>query len=240
MPDIKIYDEYETIMKIYTDKCSICRYGDGEIYHLFQHKTKYGSGGQQCSINFQKKLIEVLHNTNPKILIGFSGYYCENEFINTNYILNSLSESTKKFILETKPKLQMKFPFLFIGKLYSAEITRLAQLKNNKQIIDIYNKLFCENNCIFVGNNKIIQLIKNKIIDKFKQIEFIETPNTNAYDQYENIINKIIENDNLQDKLILISLGPTATIMSYDLAQKNHWSLDIGHYFEIYVSLQSK
>jgi hypothetical protein len=31
------------------------------------------------------------------------------------------------------------------------------------------------------------------------------------------------------DKLILIALGPTATVLAYDLAKKGYQAIDIGH-----------
>ena len=32
-----------------------------------------------------------------------------------------------------------------------------------------------------------------------------------------------------RDKLILIALGPTATVLAYDLAKEGYWAIDIGH-----------
>ena len=32
-----------------------------------------------------------------------------------------------------------------------------------------------------------------------------------------------------ENKLILIALGPTATVLAYDLAKAGYWALDIGH-----------
>jgi hypothetical protein len=32
-----------------------------------------------------------------------------------------------------------------------------------------------------------------------------------------------------RNKLVLLALGPTATVMAFDLAKENIWTLDIGH-----------
>ena len=32
-----------------------------------------------------------------------------------------------------------------------------------------------------------------------------------------------------KNKLILIALGPTATVLAYDLAKRGYWAVDIGH-----------
>lgn len=232
--DVKIFDEFETVLKIYNDKCSICRFGDGEIYHLFRTDPKCKSGGQTCSINFKNNLEKVLNNNDEKILIGFSGYFSNNDFKQKNYKLNLLSKSTLKFINKFSIKLNDKYKKIFEEKKYSAEITRLHQLIDPYPIIDIFNKMFIENDCFFIGNEKIINLLKNNNKIKFKSIEFFKAPNSNAYDNYNNLLEEIIKTDSIKNKLLLVSLGPTATVMCYDLAKMGFWAIDIGHYFEIY------
>ena len=33
-----------------------------------------------------------------------------------------------------------------------------------------------------------------------------------------------------KDDLVLIALGPTATVLAYDLSKENIWALDMGHF----------
>lgn len=236
--DIKIISEKETVDKIYNEKCSICRFGDGEIYHLYHNNSKYGSGGQICKPYIQQKLVNILNNidNNKKILIGFSGYFNDEETIKNRYVKRHISKNFLRFRNRYKKNLYNTFPHLFNNSelLYSAEITRLHQIKERKYICNIFNKIFCENKCIFVGNNKVIQLVKNILLDKFKSIEFIEAPSSNAYFVYEKIMQQINNINPDKNKVILSSLGITSTIMSYELAEKGFWAIDIGHYFELY------
>lgn len=209
------------------------RYGDGEIAHLFKTNPKYGSGGQCCSGEFRNKLINIFNNKNNKILVAFTGYFNDNKFIKENYI-GVLSNSTKRFIERYRTRLQKDFPNIFNTTLYSTEITRLPQLNvdNKKYVVNMFNKLFIENDCVFIGNDNVINLVQQKFINLFKNIEFIFGPSNNAYNSYDSIIENLFNIENLKEKLILISLGPTATVMSYDLAQQDYWTIDIGHYFE--------
>ena len=48
-----------------------------------------------------------------------------------------------------------------------------------------------------------------------------------AYSVYDKILNKVIESAS-SDDLILITLGPTATILAYDLAMKGYQAIDLG------------
>ena len=51
---------------------------------------------------------------------------------------------------------------------------------------------------------------------------------------WDNIIKNNKRIYTIKNKLLLICLGPTATVMCYDLAKIGLWAIDIGHYFEIY------
>ncbi len=52
-------------------------------------------------------------------------------------------------------------------------------------------------------------------------------PHKNAFDKYDRILS-MVEKSVLKDELALISLGPTATVLAYDLARCGIQALDIG------------
>lgn len=52
-------------------------------------------------------------------------------------------------------------------------------------------------------------------------------PAENAFDRYEEIYNEAVKQP--KDKLFLIALGPTASVLAYDLAMKGYQAIDIGH-----------
>ena len=60
-----------------------------------------------------------------------------------------------------------------------------------------------------------------------KTIKRIIAPAKNAYDDFENILKKALSVD--KDYLFLIALGPTATVLSYELAKKDRVAFDVGH-----------
>ena len=58
-------------------------------------------------------------------------------------------------------------------------------------------------------------------------------PNLNAFKVYNKILTEVIsiqKKDLIQEKnLILVSLGPTATILAYDLHRLGYQAIDVGH-----------
>lgn len=69
--------------------------------------------------------------------------------------------------------------------------------------------------------------IDYNIFDNSKSIEYIYAPSKNAFDKYEEILEKSMKHS--KDKLFIIILGPTANILAYDLAVKGYRALDFGH-----------
>ena len=69
--------------------------------------------------------------------------------------------------------------------------------------------------------------IGNDLFDTAASIRRILAPATNAFDKYEEILKRACQLE--KECLILIALGPTATILSYDLAKAGYQALDIGH-----------
>jgi hypothetical protein len=53
-------------------------------------------------------------------------------------------------------------------------------------------------------------------------------PNREAFEKYDMILEKV-KMYSTEKYLILLALGPTATILAYDLAKLGYQAIDIGH-----------
>ena len=67
----------------------------------------------------------------------------------------------------------------------------------------------------------------NDLFDNVKSIKRILCPAENAFSSYNEILETTMDNAN--GRLILIALGMTATVLSYDLAMNGFRAIDIGH-----------
>lgn len=69
--------------------------------------------------------------------------------------------------------------------------------------------------------------VGNDLFDNAKSIKRILCPAENAFDAYEKIMESI---DALwRGELVILALGPTATVLASDLSQKGIQALDLGH-----------
>lgn len=69
--------------------------------------------------------------------------------------------------------------------------------------------------------------VGNDMFNKVKSLQRILCPPENAFDKYDAIKNEAMKIS--KDKLILLSLGPTAKVLAYDLFLLGYRVIDIGH-----------
>ena len=69
--------------------------------------------------------------------------------------------------------------------------------------------------------------IGNDLLNNTNSIKRIICPAINAFNVYDKILASALQfNKNI---LILIALGPTATVLAYDLYKSNYQVIDLGH-----------
>ena len=69
--------------------------------------------------------------------------------------------------------------------------------------------------------------VNNDLFDNVKSIKRILCPIVNAFNIYEKILQEALKIK--KNKLILLALGPTASVLAYDLYHAGYQVLDIGH-----------
>jgi glycosyltransferase family protein len=115
---------------------------------------------------------------------------------------------------------------------YSSTITRFyIDLKSKKGVPNYIKKLkkvWDQREVVIIEGEKSRLGVGNDLFDNMKSIERIICPTINAFNKYKEIINTIKKNVR-KNKLILIALGPTATILAYDLYKLGYLAIDIGH-----------
>lgn len=218
---LKIKNSSETVFYIKMHKCSVSRFGDGE----FEVMSGSGNGFQSSNNELAHRLIEVISNPiknhiicipmplksqkelklAPKLFIlGFlatSGRNMVYPFLNKKY--QYFDTNFTRFYMPYKKKNNI-----------STYVERLKQIWEKRDICIVegrYSRLGV-NNDLFLNANTIVRIIG---------------PEKNAFDSYDRILEQIkIYGGN---RLVLIALGMTATVLAYDLAKEGFQAIDIGH-----------
>lgn len=217
-PIVKSVDEAIDI--IIKNKASISRFGDGE-FNLLQGKSiKF----QEYDKNLALKLKEVLNSNENNMLI------CMPDVFNglKEYVPYSKRVWTALLARNRKAWCEL----LNMNKIYyNAFLSRPYVIYKNKSNCESkfnnLKRIWQDKELIIIEGEKSRLGVGNDLFDNSKNIQRIICPSTNAYEKYEEIISKVQKYS--KEKLILIALGPTATILAYDLFKLGFQAIDIGH-----------
>lgn len=216
--NIKSIDE--TIKYVIDNKCSVARFGDGEL-------TIINGGGisfQNQNHRLRERLKEVLKSNNSNIIICLPG-----PLKYTDY----LEDSAKKFWEENLKTGRLSWikNIDLRKQYYNAHMTRIyMDFKDKNKSSKLFNdiKAIWEKRDIVIIEGKDSKLgVGNDLFENSTSIKRILAPNKNAFEKYYNILEEAKKID--KNTLILIALGPTATVLAYDLNNLGYQAIDIGH-----------
>jgi len=226
----KIKSAEETLDKIVNDKCSISRFGDGEFACMNYSRISFHDPSEALA----DRLKEVISSDLPNLLIGLPDCFGS---------LDCYVPYTRKFWRKyMSKKRQMTYSYLNMDRVYYNAFFNRYYLNFNKT--DEYYQRCCtyfkrlkeiwKNRDVILFESQQSRLgVGNDILDEAKSISrIIFCPVKNAFNKYDQILSAF--NDIEPDNLILLALGPTATVLAYDLCKKGYQTVDIGHISEEY------
>lgn len=210
----------ETLDYIHQNNSSVIRYGDGEITLmdggdlLFQ---KYDPG-------LADKLRKIFAMNHRGLLICATDIWGK---------LDHFAPYAKTFNMHQAYRTAHIWRKLFQkSKTYGeTNITRHYLGYNDKtKAAEIFKKLFSlweEKAVVLVEGEKSRLGVGNNMFDNTTSLKRILCPAENAYFSYYKILNSVKKVG--KDNLILLSLGPTAKVLAYDLYKLGYRVIDIGH-----------
>ncbi len=222
MRKLNVLSDWETAKYIIDHKCSVARYGDGEMDIMLGINIPF----QKSTHKLRKMLKEV--KTTDKCLCCVSDVFNKERF-NKNTIVEKDYKFWQKVKFFTKP-----FYYFYFGKnevLGDTFVSRFyLRFKDHSQTPDyikFLKQIWQDRNLIFVEGEKTRLGVGNDFFDNAKSIRRILGPSKNAFDKYDEIKKAILENAK-KDDLVICALGPTATVLAYDLSEQMQ-ILDLGH-----------
>lgn len=218
IPNIKSSEE--TIETLLDNSTSISRFGDGEFSLIDGNDIPF----QKSSPELTSRLKEILQSNESGILIGINYYfwnYRKSEF-------KIVEDFHNTWAAENLPKITS---LLHRNKTYynSTFTTPFTTFKNH-DFNSYYEKIkhiWRDKNITIICGKTVFDKIKVNIFDCAKSINFIHAKSKNAFEDYDELIKKAKKID--KNRLVVLILGPTATILAYDLAKLGYKALDIGH-----------
>lgn len=218
---IKIESNDKTLDEIIYKNKSISRFGDGE------YKIILGghNGLQGANKNLSNKLLKVLNIKDKGFLVGINLPY-------QNKTLQKLKRHSQKYWTKYFRKYKFKIAKIIKNKkYYSGTISRFYLAYKDKTNIPKYikklKKIWDQKDILIIEGEKSRLGIGNDLFNNTKSIKRIICPVKNAFRVYDKIINSVLKFG--EKRLLLLALGPTATVLAYDLYKLGYQSIDVGH-----------
>ncbi|MCR5832128.1 MAG: GT-D fold domain-containing protein [Lachnospiraceae bacterium] len=221
-----ILSKEETTEKIIREKKSFARLGDGEFASIVGQKRWNFQGESELLGN---KMQEVLSSTAESLLIGLNPMFYRNLFD----IPEDDADGVRAYMQPMVRRLHAQL--LDRDRIYGNAL--FHNIESNEDVSRL-KKIWDKRDCVFIEGIHTGMGVGNDLFDNCRSIERILGPAENAIDKYEEIIKEASKQP--KEKLILIALGPTATVLAYELAKKGYQAVDIGHIDLIYEAFLRK
>lgn len=214
----KVLSDVATIEYLIEHKCSCARFGDGELMCLLGRGIKFQKSNEKLA-NMLKEV-----KTTEKCLV------CIPDF----YRFKNIKREEKVFWKKCKIGFKKAWTINFKGNklLGDATFTRFYMRKKDTTNLGAYIKKLKQlwENCevVFIEGENSRLGVGNDLFNNAKSIKRILCPSEDAFNKYDEIFEYVNENID-KSKLLICALGPTATVLSFNLSKNGFRCLDLGH-----------
>lgn len=215
-----ILSREETIRQIVEDGKSIARLGDGEFAAIVRQKRwNFQNESELLSVRMQ----EVLKSDHKDLLIGLHPTF----YMNLFDLPEEEADGVRAYMQPMVRRLHAEL--LDRSKTYGDAL--FHNIDNDTDVVGL-RKIWDNRDCVFIEGVHTCMGVGNDLFDNCGSIERILGPAENAIDKYDRIMQEALKQP--KDKLILLALGPTATVLAHDLFKEGYQAVDIGHIDLIY------
>ncbi|MFV8765446.1 SP_1767 family glycosyltransferase [Aerococcus urinaeequi] len=218
--NISVSSIEETLDQIILNKSSVIRFGDGEIMSILGENIQF----QKYDKTLSQRLESLISMDSSKdMLVCLPDIFSDIEKYNPKSKKLWAAHRRKFYSFYRKHCVKKEYGNAFISRPYyifkdkSDSNAKFAKLK----------KLWEEEDILIVEGKNSRSGVGNDLFLNSKSISRIICPSVNAFTKYDEILEKVKIAG--EKKLILLMLGPSATIMAYDLNESDYWAIDLGH-----------
>lgn len=206
------------------DRLSVCRYGDGELEMTLFKNIGFQSFDERLSIRLKEIMRRGTRDDNPCLLCMPDAFRSTRNMRFGSALFWFFHKAF--FFRRYEPLLKKTYQY------GNTSVTRPYHDYIDKQqatrVFAKFKQLFYDKKILIVEGSGTRLGIGNDLMDGAREIKRITTLNRNAFSVYNQLYTSVLAHAREYD-LVLISLGPTATVLAYDLSQQGIRCIDTGH-----------
>ena len=212
----------ELLNFILEKKVSLCRFGDGEFEIMREMERLWY---QNVDKNLSKRLKEIINSNNENIAIAIA-----DDFGNLDRYTEKAANAIRHYLYGDTRKEVIKF-FDLDRFYYDAYVSRPYLIYEDKTrakgIFELFKMIWNKRELLIVEGENSKMGVGNDLFVDADRIRRIICPEKNAFSQYDKILSAV-KSSVTENELVLVSLGPAATVLAYDLGADGIQTLDIG------------
>lgn len=209
-----VKDEIETVWEIKRG-ASISRFGDGELKLCVGRKQM----SQVHSKKIERRLRKILVSWNEGMLIGIPRIYDDEG-------MSYMTKRKKRFWIRYAGE-----PFLSLYDkkkvYYSSFITRPDSVPTLDMEYWLLLRSIWNDRDVVLMQGEERKFHRSDLLDNAKSLKVLYGPRRDAFAKYDHLLSILSGFSN--GELIILSLGPCATILAHDLHKFGIQALDLGH-----------
>ena len=217
----KIINIDKTVETLLQDRKCMARFGDCEFELMCgRERTNY----QIVDYRLAERLKEVLRSRDNNLMIAIADNYARLDKYSdegAEAIRSYLSRKVRRQHMELL-ELDRDYYDAYVSRpyiIYRDKKKAGKRFENIRKIWDGQDVLVVEGEYTRFG-------VGNDLLDNAAKVSRVLVPSKNAFSRYDEIIEEVRRQG--CNKLILVILGPTATVLAHDLSKEGYWIIDIG------------
>ena len=227
----KLLSSTNTIVYLVEKRCSLCRFGDGEFKLAMNYAMKFpnaqGIGFQEYDDELGRRLYEILSAKSDYYMIGLPsplfGYNLNRMTIFAKQYWKRQAANYIDWLYLNVPRSQ-----LFLDSFFTRFYIDYRNHNNCSAYIQDLKKIW-EKRSLLIVEGLLTRLgVGNDLFDNAESIKRIICPPINAFSRIDEI-ETAIKQYAKENMLVLVALGPTATVITADMAVQGIQTIDIGH-----------
>lgn len=219
---LRIMNTGDSVEFLLNNNCSLSRYGDGELMIMLGGDIIF----QKYNPVLSNRLKEILSlGEMPGFRVGIP-YALKSTVGGKQYYIDFWQENLKTGRMHWLRLINIRKTYLDACFTWC-----LTDKENPKPMIPVFEnlmKLWENKNILIVEGINGRLGVGNGLFITAKARRRILCPSENAFDLYDQILSEIKRLRD-PDEIVLISLGPTATVLAYDLYRSGVRTIDLGH-----------
>lgn len=219
-PAPKVISIQETLKTILETHCSVSRFGDGELKFIAGSETWF----QKKDIALQEGLTRLLRNEQPNLMVCIPPIFDSLMPLmkhDRNYWQSHIARTRKIWYRCLNRK--TTYYNAFISRCYMP----FQDKSHTHQYFDLWKQIWANKDLLIVEGEKTRLGIGNDLFANVNSIKRILCPNVQAFQYYQQLLNEVLKYD--IHHLVLLAVGPTATVLAADLSTRGYQAIDIGH-----------